>query len=121
MASASNFFIRWTSPYGPQKCAFCNVSVILCDRAAMRLLRQEVASLETISMKEGFLGLASALLRFGHLTMHDKSLECLCHVNQGFCNPQSFFRLVTHLNMSIVLFKEKKEKILVCFCFSFLS
>jgi hypothetical protein len=44
----------------------------MCDRAAMHLLRQAVASLETISIREGFLGIASDLFRIGHLTMHER-------------------------------------------------
>jgi hypothetical protein len=45
--------------------------------------RQGVASLETLSIKESFLGIASALLGFGRLAMHDNSPGSLCHATQA--------------------------------------
>jgi hypothetical protein len=44
------------------------------------LPRQRAASLETLSIKESFLGMASGLLGFVRLAMHDKSPRSLCHV-----------------------------------------
>jgi hypothetical protein len=45
---------------------------------------QAVASLETLSIKESFLGRSSALLAFGRLAMHNKSPGSLCHAT-GAC------------------------------------
>ena len=42
-----------------------------------------VASLETLSIMESFLGIASAPLGFGRLAMHNSSPGSLCHATQA--------------------------------------
>jgi hypothetical protein len=59
-------------------CPFC---LFDCDRVALHLPGQTVASLETLSLTESFLGLASALFRFGRLAML-KLPGSLRHVTQ---------------------------------------
>jgi hypothetical protein len=55
---------------------------LACGGLRVVLPGQSVASLETLSIKESFLGIASALLGFGRLAMHNKSPESLCHATQ---------------------------------------
>jgi hypothetical protein len=54
------------------------------DRVALYLPGQAVASLETLSLMESFLGIASALFRFCRVAMHNKSPGSLCHVIQAY-------------------------------------
>jgi hypothetical protein len=49
----------------------------------LRLLRHAVSPLETLSLTESFLGIASVLPWFGNLAIHDKSLGRLYHANQA--------------------------------------
>jgi hypothetical protein len=55
----------------------------ICDKVALALPKQGVASLETLSIKENFLGKASSRFGFGCLAMHDNSPGSLCHATQA--------------------------------------
>jgi hypothetical protein len=75
----------------------------MCDMVALHLPRQAVASLDTLSIKESVLGiLASALLGFGHLAMHNKRPRSLCHANHAspWRIPINGLHVCTHAHKS---------------------
>jgi hypothetical protein len=63
----------------------------------LALPKYGVDPLESLSIKKSFLGIASALLGFGRLAMHDKSPESLCHATQASAWG------ITHLPFSALL------------------
>jgi hypothetical protein len=75
--------------------------IYICDRVALHLPRQAVASLEAFSIMESFLWKVSVLLVFCHLAMHNKSLGSLRQHGRTIKGPMltGLFCLITRVHL----------------------